>query len=357
MKSKYSESKSIKGALNGDNYEAYPRKLGVGQKDYSNLLIGQYKVIQPIYIDDYDSFMPKQGWLCIDTKNDVYKIFTNLSLSKLYVQFCSDDKFFGMEYVKGDVNSPKLEINNFKNEFLFEVEKEYKNRNDEFSKEQYCKFTTDICKYVNNLNKNLEYFKTISKKMFDDELNRIVNRYHFREIEDLNSIKKCIYLVVLGDYNQFYVGKCDTTLKSRMRKHWTAKVIPSRHLWNGGFEYSRIKFDDFKMFDTTRIFVCQEFDKIIEENQNEANDKRIEVTNTFGLEKFDEMNNLAISERIIINNCKCAFCLSDRTPLIDAPVYKKLEQIYGLTKNDLLVKHYLRLDEKNPWAAQRELFS
>ena len=131
-----------------------------------------------------------------------------------------------------------------------------------------------------------------------------------------------------------------------MRKHWTAKIIPSRHLWNGGFESSKLKFDDFKIYDTTRIFVCTDIKKIIEENYVEANDRRIEITNTFGLETYDTMNELAKAERIVINNCRCVFCLSDRTPLMNYSKYDELEKEYGISRYDLLIKQYLRLDKR-----------
>lgn len=352
MASKHKESLDKNDVMIGDDYEIYPRKLNDGQKDYSGIMLGDYVVIEPIFIDDYGSFLPSPGWLCRNTKTLFYKVISNLALSKMYTNYCSDKSFFGMDYVSYDLSSTNLNLLDFKKEFLQEVEKEYKKRNDEYSVQKYKEFTRDIDKYVKNVSDNINYFKSLNKADFENELTRIVTKYHFVEVEDISSYKNCLYLIVLDNYKQFYVGKSENSLKNRMRKHWNAKIIPGRHLWYGGFESSRIKFDDFKMFDTTRIFVCDNIQKIIDENKNEANDKRIEITNTFGIEKYDEMNLLAIAERIVINNCKCMFCLSDRTPLLNIKDYSKLEMIYGVSKANLLIKHFLRLDEKEPYKAR-----
>lgn len=355
MPSKYKESANKDEVLIGDSYETYSRKLTSNQKDYTGLILGDYVVLEPIFIDDYDSFLPTAGWLCQNNKNLVYKIIPNLALSKMYTKYCSDQYFFGMKYVSNDIVSKRLNIKQFRIEFLEEVEKEHKKRTDEYGNERYKEYIHDIDKYVQNVSINLESFLKLNKNDFESEIGRIVSKYHFVQVENISSFKNCLYLVILDDYKQFYVGKSERSLKNRMRKHWTAKIVPGRHLWDGGFESSRIKFDDFKIFDTTRIFVCDDIQRIINENKVEANDKRIEITNTFGFEHFDEMNSLAIAERVVINNCKCLFCLSDRTPLMNNEIYSKLEKIYDISKKDLLIKQYLRLDEPEPYKSRYEL--
>ena len=352
MASKYKEALNKKDVMIGDGYEIYSRKLNDGQKDYSGINLGDYIVIEPIFIDDYGSILPTPGWLCRNTKTSYYKVIPNLALTKMYTNYCSDKSFFGMEYVSSDISSTKLDPLDFKNRFFEEVEKEHRKRKDEYSEQKYKEYTCEIDRYVKNVSDNLAYFKTLSESDFNKELARIVSKYHFVEVDDISSYKNCLYLIVLGEYSQFYVGKSEASLKNRMRKHWNAKIIPARHLWTGGFESSRIKFDDFKMFDTTRIFVCDDIQSIISENKKEAKDKRIEITNTFSIERFKDMSALAIAERIVINNCRCMFCLSDRTPLMNFKDYSKLENIYGVPKADLLIKHFLRLDEKNPFKAR-----
>ena len=353
MASKYKESLIKEEVMSGDDYEIYPRSLSNGQKDYSSLTIGDYLVIEPISIDNYSSFpaIHSPGWLCKNVTNGYYKIFTQLSLNKIYIHFCSDKKHIGMEYVSNDLVSTNLNPEQFRNEFLLAVEKEYGKKTDEFYVERYREYTNDVEKYVENVRFNMKTLKSLDKSGFEEELKRITEKYHFVETNDISSFKHCLYLVVLDEYKQFYVGKAETSLKNRMRKHWTAKIIPARHLWNGGFEFSRIKFDDFKMFDSTRIFVCDDIQRIIEENFDKVQDRRIEVTNTFGFEHFDEMDELAKAERVVINDSKCKYCLSDRTPLMSCPIYDQLEKAYGIPRSDLKIKHYLRLDVEKPYIA------
>ena len=358
MASKYKESKIKEEVMDGDDYDVYPRSLKNDQKDFSGLTIGDYLVIEPVSISNYLSMfpIPSPGWICQNTKTGYYKIFTHLALNKIYIQYCSDKKHFGMEYVSSDFVSTKLTPDQFRKDFLFAVESECANKEDWYYKEQYLKYNSNIEKYVKNVCNNIETLTKIDKCAFEAELNRIVEKYHFKEVNDISSYKKCLYLVVLDEYRQFYIGKAVTSLKNRMRKHWTAKIIPFRQLWNGGFDYSRVKFDNYKIFDSTRIFVCESIQDVINENLTEAQDKRIEVTNTFGIERFEEMDELAKAERIVINNSKCMYCLSDRTPLITCPAYKYLEDVYGLSRDNLLVKHYLRLDEANPFYVRGDMW-
>lgn len=358
MASKYKESKIKEEVMNGDDYDIYPRSLKNDQKDFSGLTIGDYLVVEPIGIDNYLSMIPipSPGWLCQNTKTGYYKIFTHLALNKIYIQCCSDKKHLGMEYVSSDFVSTKLTPDQFRKDFLLAVEKNYANKEDWYYKEWYQEFNENIEKYVNNVRYNIETLTKIDKGNFETELKRIAEKYHFVEVDDISSYKHCLYLVVLDEYRQFYIGKAVTSLKNRMRKHWTAKNDPARHLWNGGFDYSRVKFDDYKIFDSTRIFVCENIKDIIDENIIESQDKRIEITNTFGIEHFEEMDELAKAERIVINNSKCMYCLSDRTPLMTCPIYKLLEEVYGISRDNLLIKHYLRLDEENPRYALTDIW-
>ena len=354
MASKYKESRTKEEIMSGEDYEIFPRELSRGQKDYSNMVIGDYQIIEPVRIDDFQSFLPilTPGWICKNTKTGYFKIIPNLALSKIYSKYCSDSKHFGVEYVSSDIIYKKLSLEGFKNEFLEEVEKEHLKRNDEYSNEKYLEYKREIDKYLMNVKVNIEFLKKLDAGKYENELKRIINKYHFVEVDDVSSFKHCLYLIALDEYKQFYVGKAENSLKNRLRKHWTAKTIPYRHLWNGGFDFSRIKFDDFKMLDSTRVFVCTDFLAVIEENNVEASDRRIEVTNTFGFEHFEEMNELAKAERIVINNSKCAYCLSDRTPLMTCPIYDKLEKHYCISRYELEIKHYLRLDEDNPYQAK-----
>ena len=63
MASKYKESVNKQDVLVGENYEIYSRQLTEGQKDYTGLVLGDYVVLEPVFIDDYGSLFPTAGWL------------------------------------------------------------------------------------------------------------------------------------------------------------------------------------------------------------------------------------------------------------------------------------------------------
>lgn len=332
------EYKSKKEAL--EENEAFEVKDYRVNKDYAGLVLGNYTVLSYVSIFKLEYSRPMVGWLCKNNENGFFRVFTNFTISTMYQKAYADTDYFGLNYVNSDIPYKRLNIKDFKKEFVEEA-----NKIDplglEHLQKQKEEYINNPDKWVNNVQKNIDYFKSLNKQKYEEELNRLCTKYHFHEIKDMGNVKKCLYIAALDQYNQFYVGKCVGYLKNRMKKHWTAKSIPSRHLWNGSFEYSRIKYDDFKMYDTTRIFVCDKISLIINENLEEALDKAIEITNTFGFgTEYEKMTELDKAERIVINNSKCMFTLSDRTMLTSAEFYQKLSEQFKLPIDDLLVKHY-----------------
>ena len=74
-------------ALYGDDYEAMQIDVAEGEKDYSNIVMGKYKVLYPVQIEKNASFIPISGWMCQNIINNKYKIMTQLSIRKLYIKF------------------------------------------------------------------------------------------------------------------------------------------------------------------------------------------------------------------------------------------------------------------------------
>ena len=328
-----------KQALNGEDYDAWETNLEDGQKNYSNLVMGSYKFLYPVLVDKYSSLspIPQKGWLCQNTDNGKFKVILNLNASQMYIKYCSNSSYLGLEYIKEDMVYSRFSLEGFEKETEEEISKLIKK--DKWY-EDFLKGHKE--KYLYNIKKNLDMFATLDKGAFNEEINRVVNKYHFREVQDMSSYKNCLYLAVLDDYNQFYVGKCVGGLKNRMRKHWVAKVIPNRQLWIGSDDFSRAKYDNFQMFDTTRIFVCDDIKKILEENAQEANDPNLVWSNTFGIKPdFEEMKDLDKAERIVINNSKCIFTLSDRVPLPGWEKYKEFSERFNVPEDELLIKHFL----------------
>ncbi len=341
-----------------ESYDAEKSKIEKNDKNYTGLEMGNYRFLYPVLVNKYDSlsFGYLKGWMVQNLNNNKFKIILNLNASQMYAKYCSDTSYFGMGYMKSDFPYLRFDINHFKQEFLDEV-----NNYDEdldYQIETKRSYLNEADKYLENIEKNLEYFESLEFEKYNSELIRIVNRFNFKEITDISKYKKCLYLVALDDYKQFYVGKSAGGLKNRMRKHWSAKVIPGRQTWKGGFDYSRMKFDNFKMHDATRIFVCDCIDDLIKNNKEMADDPRIECSNTFSFGDFYEiMDELAKAERIVINECKCMYCLSDRVPLMQSPEYDALSVKYGINKNELKIMHYNQFDKYKPLERTADLIS
>ena len=332
-----------------DSYEEYDVskcELINGEKNYTGLTVGKYYVMYPVSIFGVWSFSKKKGWMCKIIDKGTYQIVLNANLSKIYLDNNSDGVYFGMGYVSSDLKYSKLNEKQFKEEYLSETHKMKETDEWWIKHKQEC--LTNCDKMVENLNNNFSYFESLDNATFNKELNRVVESYHFKEIKDITSYKNCLYILVFDEYKQFYVGKSVGGLKNRTRKHWNAKIIPDRQLWNGGFEASRIKVDNFKMFDTTRIFVCEEIEQIITENKHYADDPRIENTNTFGIEYYENMTNLDKAERIVINDCLCKYCLSDRTPLLSSDLYDELEMKHQISRDNLRIRDYIRYEDYKP---------
>lgn len=334
----FKEFPTEKMALNSYNeYVVSKCEISNGDKNYTGLTIGKYFVMYPVLIyKTFSSF--KKGWMCRILDKGKYKIVLNLNLSKLYFDNNSDSVYFGVKYVSGDLVYSKLNEKQFKEEYVNETLKIKKNDEDYINQEK-CD------KAIENLHRNLNFFVSLDDSAFNKELSRIAQKYHFKEVNDISSYKNCLYILVIDEYKQFYVGKCVGGLKNRTRKHWNAKIIPYRQFWDGGCMYSRLKIDNFKMLDTTRIFVSDEIEQIILENKEIAENPKLEKANTFDYTYYENMTSLDKAERIVINDCLCKFCLSDRTPLLLCPCYDKLETKYGINRDNLQIKHYLGVEE------------
>ena len=89
-----------------------------------------------------------------------------------------------------------------------------------------------------------------------------------REVVDLNKWdgKAGVYLMVLDEYKQVYVGTAgeSTGIMKRIRKHWSTTKAFDRLLW-GRVEESILSIDSFRALDTTRIFAASVRDPMVAE--------------------------------------------------------------------------------------------
>lgn len=102
----------------------------------------------------------------------------------------------------------------------------------------------------------MKYFKKLDQVKFDLEVNNFLNEHvDFEEISDLTKYKDKIgvYVMVLGQYRQLYVG-ATKSLKRRIHQHWLANKTLDKLIF-GSVSSSKLSIDAFKALDTTRIFV------------------------------------------------------------------------------------------------------
>ena len=112
---------------------------------------------------------------------------------------------------------------------------------------------------MKNFDLNIKYFESLSFDKFNKYLLKFINKYKFNEVKDLNLLKdkSGIYILVLDEYKQVYIGKNDRLssqkIKKRIQQHWSTRK-DFGHLLFGRIETSILSIDSFGALDTTRIF-------------------------------------------------------------------------------------------------------
>ena len=125
----------------------------------------------------------------------------------------------------------------------------------EYSRE-WCEEYREIC--LKNYDINMEFFKSLDKKKFDNKLKAFLRRFHhFKQIYDLNEADGIpgFYIMVLDEYKQVYIGKAQN-MKKRIQQHWTHTkqfdiTLYPMYEW----ETSCFSIDFFRALDTTRIYI------------------------------------------------------------------------------------------------------
>ena len=125
----------------------------------------------------------------------------------------------------------------------------FKNRDEDFIEEQ-----TKRIKY--NYELNMQYFDSLDKEKFNKYLLNSMNKNGFKEVSDLKEYRNIpgIYVMVLDQYKQVYIGLSERGITERIKQHWNAKKEPERLIFGRAFN-SVLSIDSFGALDTTRIFV------------------------------------------------------------------------------------------------------
>ena len=119
--------------------------------------------------------------------------------------------------------------------------------------ESYIKSHTKNC--FEHFDLNMQYYQSLSKQEFNEELMRFLNKTKvFEEFTDLSLLKGSpgYYVMVLDEYSQVYIGISGDITK-RLRVHWSAQKQFDRLIF-GGIDDSILSIDSFRAYDTTRVF-------------------------------------------------------------------------------------------------------
>lgn len=133
------------------------------------------------------------------------------------------------------------------------------NRKSSFSKEIFYSdvfIEKQIENSLFNYDLNMNYFHSLSKLEFNEELIKFLNNAKFFvECSDLSALDEIsgYYIMVLGEYSQAYIGRTKN-LKFRVQSHWSKQKEFDRLIF-GSKENSILSIDSFRAYDTTKIYL------------------------------------------------------------------------------------------------------
>jgi hypothetical protein len=167
-----------------------------------------------------------------------------------YVQVSTRESFHTYAYAKHMINNEEVD------NLILDEEKQQV-----FYTESYCQMLKE--RALRNYDINMSRFALLDAHEFVDALNSYIAKNHFTEITNLKcnkfsdpyerDIEGYIYIMVLGQYKQVYIGITRSALASRIKQHWNRKK-PLDRLVFGSVNTSRISIDCFGALDTSQIF-------------------------------------------------------------------------------------------------------
>lgn len=122
---------------------------------------------------------------------------------------------------------------------------------------EYCNRYHELC--LKNYDLNMKFLSNLNENDFNNTINKIIKKFKMTEINDLNNYASNfgIYMCVLDNYKQIYIGQTKTSFKERILQHWKNKPKFDKILF-GNSRKSVISYDSYGALDTTRIFtICE----------------------------------------------------------------------------------------------------
>ncbi|MDD7175201.1 MAG: GIY-YIG nuclease family protein [Clostridiales bacterium] len=170
-------------------------------------------------------------------------------------------------------------------------------RSELFEDEECSIYTDSYCerhraKCLENYDNNMRYFDSLNPDEFQKEVLRlIISRKDIRQVVDLRDYDgvQGVYILILDDYKQMYIGQ-SIDIKKRILRHWSTTKAFDRLIF-GNVNNSILSIDSFGPLDTARIFACQldwrELDSVERQLINKV-DKRFILNRTAGGIKIEE---------------------------------------------------------------------
>lgn len=123
--------------------------------------------------------------------------------------------------------------------------------------DEFCRRHREMA--LENFDLNMAFFAQIPQASFDQALDEMLRKNkRLRPVTDLKSLdgEWGVYMLVLDEYRQAYIGQSAWDMRKRIKAHWTGTKQFDRLLW-GGIEESVMSIDSFRALDTTRIFASR----------------------------------------------------------------------------------------------------
>ncbi|MBQ8296893.1 MAG: GIY-YIG nuclease family protein [Ruminococcus sp.] len=130
----------------------------------------------------------------------------------------------------------------------------YTDESGRYYTDEWCQKHQANC--LKNFDLSMQFFSLLDESEFNNEITAFLKRNkRFKAVSDLNKYDVSgIYIMVLDEYKQLYVGASDN-IKRRIRQHWTKNKAFDRLLFPiGAVETSVMHIDSFRAFDTTRLY-------------------------------------------------------------------------------------------------------
>lgn len=183
-------------------------------------------------------FLSRDNYAKIDKKgfeNDRYR--KNILNNWDYFEKLKEDKTFDFDISN---RPPALKYEKIEDEL--------------FLTDDFCNEYHNAC--MKNYDLNMKFISELDDNEFNNVVNKLLEDNVLVEIKDLDSCKgkKGIYIMVLDDYKQIYVGQSSRDIRERILRHWKKKPYFDKVLFGKAIN-SVISIDSFGVCDTTRIYV------------------------------------------------------------------------------------------------------